>query len=147
MVKPFGLAPTISSPDLRDADGVKHTIFRQLLYDTATATPHLKAARAHLAGRMHVTSPQYKMVMVIAQYEGGAGISVSEVASHLHVSNTFVTSEIKKLMREGRVAEEPNPADARGVLLRLTPEGQRRVCSLEPELLFVNDRAGLTVSS
>lgn len=138
-MKPFGLAPTVSLPELRDADGVKDTRFRQLLYDIATAATQLEAARAHLAGRMQVTSPQYNMVMVIAQHEGQMGMSVSEVAAHLHVSNTFVTSEIKKLMREGLVAKEPNPADARGVLLRLTPEGQERVRSLEPELLFVND--------
>lgn len=135
---PFRLAPTVSISDLLDADG-SDLSFRQLLYDIAIAASHLESARSYLAGRMNVTSPQYNMIMIIAQYEGQTGISVSEVASHLHVTNTFVTAEIKKLMRVGLVEKSPNPTDARSVLLHLTPEGEARVRTLEPELLFVND--------
>jgi DNA-binding MarR family transcriptional regulator len=129
----------VSNPNLLDVQGGGDKDFRQLLYDVSIAAAHLESARAHLATRMGVTSPQYNMVMIIAQYESADGMSVSEVAAHLHVSNTFVTAEIKKLIGIGLVDKVPNPADARGVLLRLTPEGEVRVRTLEPELLFVND--------
>ena len=135
----FMLAPTVSIPALLDEVGGGDRDFRQLLYDIAIAAAHLEAARSYLAGHMGVTSPQYNMMMVIAQYEDRAGISVSDIASHLHVSNTFVTSESKKLIEAGLLDKLPNPADARGVLLRLTPKGEARVGALEPELLFVND--------
>jgi DNA-binding MarR family transcriptional regulator len=136
--RPFRLAPTVSIPDLLDSDG-SDLSFRQLLYDIAIGASHLESARSYLAARMNVTSPQYNMIMIIAQYEGQTGISVSEVASHLHVTNTFVTAEVKKLMRMGLVDKSPNPSDARSVLLHLTPEGEARVRTLEPELLFVNN--------
>ena len=138
--RPFRFAPTVSLPALLDPEGGGDIQFRQLLYDISIAAAHLESARAYLATHMGLTSPQYNMVMIIAQYEGPTGISVSDVAAHLHVTNTFVTTEIKKLTRLGLVAKEPNPADARSVLLRLTPEGEARVRALEPELLFVNDQ-------
>jgi DNA-binding MarR family transcriptional regulator len=136
----FRFAPTVSIPALLDGADGGDTQFRQLLYDIAIAAAHLESARSYLATKMGLTPPQYNMVMIIAQFEGPTGISVSDVAAHLHVNNTFVTTEIKKLARMGLVAKEPNPADARSVLLRLTPQGEERVRALEPELLFVNDR-------
>lgn len=134
----FVLQPTVSRPAVLDADGGDRG-FRQLLYDIATAAAQLEAARAYLAAQLGVTSPQYNMIMVIAQYEGNAGISVNEIADHLHVNSTFITAEVKKLAQTGMVAKEPNPADARSVLIRLTEEGERRVAALQAELLFVND--------
>ncbi|MDP9994014.1 DNA-binding MarR family transcriptional regulator [Variovorax boronicumulans] len=136
--RPFEMAATVSNPDLRDAEGGDRQ-FRQLLYDISIAASKLEAARAHLAGNLGVTSPQYNMVMIIAQYEEPIGLSVSEVAARLHVSNTFVTAEIKKLIALDLVDKMPDPADGRRVLLRLTPQGEERVRALEPELLFVND--------
>lgn len=135
----FRLAPTTSLPKLLDSNG-GDTRFRQLLYDIAIFASYLEAARSYLATRMGVSSPQYNMMMIVAQHAGHAGISISEVAAHLHVTNTFVTAEIKKLMRENLVGKEANPADARSVLLRLTPEGEERVRALEQDLLFVNDQ-------
>ena len=131
--------PTVSAAAVLDrSDGGDRT-FRQLLYDISTAAAHLESARAYLASRMGVTSPQYNMIMVIAQYEGDAGVSVNGIAEHLHVSNTFVTMELKKLERLGMVVKTPNPADARSVLVRLSAEGERQVQAVQPDLLFVND--------
>lgn len=134
-----GLMPTVSSPAVLDSAGGGDRAFRQLLYDISIAASHLESARAYLASHLGVTSPQYNMIMVIAQYEGSAGLSVNEIADHLHVSGTFVTAEIKKLVRLGMVIKEPNPADARSVLIRLSEEGDRQVRAIHPELLFVND--------
>jgi len=135
----FALAPTVSLPALKDDDGRSDRTFRQLLYDIATAATHLESARSFLASRVGVTPPQYNIVMIVAQYGGRVGISVSEVAAHLHVTNTFVTNETHKLVKLGLVSKGPNPLDARGVLLRLSAEGERRVRKLEPDLLLVND--------
>lgn len=131
--------PTVSVPAVLDrADGGDRT-FRQLLYDISSAATHLESARAYLASRLGITSPQYNMIMVIAQYEGDEGMSVNEIAEHLHVSNTFITAEIKKLESHGLVVKLPNPADARSVLVRLSEEGERQVMDMESEFLFVND--------
>lgn len=137
--KSFVLMPTVSAPAVLDRAAGGDRAFRQLLYDISTAAGHLESARAYLASRMGVTSPQYNMIMVIAQYEGDEGVSINGIAEHLHVSGTFVTMELKKLEREGMVTKTANPADARSVLVRLSAEGERRVQAVQPDLLFVND--------
>ncbi len=134
----FQLAPTVSCPAVLDPDGGDRT-FRQLLYDFASAAAKLETARAYLASKIGITSPQYNMIMVIAQYEGDSGLTVNEIAEHLHVSGTFITVEIKKLEKLGLLVKGPNPADARSVLIRLSTEGEQAVDRLHSELLFVND--------
>ncbi|MNK74036.1 Organic hydroperoxide resistance transcriptional regulator [compost metagenome] len=138
--------PTVSSPAVLDSAAGGDRSFRQLLYDISIAASHLESARAYLASHLGVTSPQYNMIMVIAQYEGSTGISVNEIADHLHVSNTFVTTEVKKLERQGMVVKVPNPADARSVLVHLSEEGEQQVQALQPELLFVNDHLFESIS-
>lgn len=139
--------PTVTTAAVLDrADGGDRK-FRQLLYDIASAATLLESARGYLAARLGVTSPQYNMIMVIAQYEADAGISVNEIAEHLHVSGTFVTVEIKKLERAGLVVKTPNPVDARSVLVKLSAEGEQNVLALEPELHFVNDHLFQRIST
>lgn len=136
----FALSPTVSIPAVLDTASGSDKAFRRLLYDLGSAAAYLEVARAYLASRLGVTSPQYNMMMIIAQNEGAAGISINEIADHLHVSNTFITMELKKLDQRGLVVKSPNPADARSVLVRLSAEGERQVELLAPELLRVNDR-------
>ncbi|GAB2458432.1 hypothetical protein GCM10027082_06170 [Comamonas humi] len=132
--------PTVSIPAVVDAASGSDKAFRRLLYDLGSAASYLEVARGYLASRIGVTSPQYNMMMIIAQNEGDTGISINEIADELHVSNTFVTMELKKLDQRGLIVKSPNPTDARSVLVRLSSEGERQIESLGPELLLVNDR-------
>lgn len=131
--------PTVSIPAVLDRTDGGDRKFRQLLYDIATAAAHLETARAYLATRLGVTSPQYNMIMVVAQYGKNVGISVNGIAGHLNVRNTFVTAEIKKLELKGLVLKQTNPADARSVLVYLSAEGKRQVEAMRTQFLLVND--------
>lgn len=132
--------PTVSVAAVMDPASGSDKAFRRLLYDLGSAAAYLDVARAYLASRIGVTSPQYNMLMVIAQNEGESGISIHEIADHLHVSNTFVTMELKKLAHRGLIVKSPNPADARSVLVSLSEQGERQITSMAPELLRVNDQ-------
>ena len=131
---------SISKTGLLDSGGRSDRKFRQLLYDFSVLGRHLESARAHLASHLRVSSPQYNIVMLIAQYQGANGVSVTEVAQHLHASTAFITSEVRKLEGLGLVQKQPNPSDGRGVLLRITPAGEAGVRSVAPERLLVNDQ-------
>lgn len=136
----FTLLPTVSKPELLDEDGASDRNFRQFLYDFSSLANHLASARAYLAGRLGVTSPQYNILMIIAQYQGASGVSGSDVAQHMHVTTAFITSEIRKLELAGLVEKRPNPNDGRSILLRLTPTAEASVQQIAPERLFVNDQ-------
>lgn len=132
--------PTVSVPAVIDPASGGDKAFRRLLYDLGSAAAYLEVARAYLASRIGVTSPQYNMMMIIAQSEDALGISINDIADQLNVSNTFVTMELKKLDQRGLIVKSPNPADARSVLVSLSAEGERQIESLAPEFLRVNDR-------
>jgi DNA-binding MarR family transcriptional regulator len=135
----FNLLPTVSKPELLDENGASDLVFRQFLYDFSALGSYLESARAYLAAHLGVPSPQYNIVMIIAQYQGKTGVSVSDVAQHLHVSTAFITGEIRKLERGGLVEKHPNPNDGRSILLRLSQSGEERVQQIAPQRLFVND--------
>ena len=135
----FKLPLSISKLDLLDEDGVSDLRFRQFLYDFSVLGSSLEVARAYLASLSGITSPQYNVVMIIAQYQGATGVSVTSVAQHLHVTTAFITLEAGRLERSGWIEKRQNPSDGRGILLRLTQKGEANVQRIAPQRLIVND--------
>ena len=135
----FTFPATVSKPELLDSDGRSDRLFRQLLYDFSVLGAHLEFARAYLASQLDLTSPQYNIMMIIAQYQGAMGVSVGEVAQHLHVSTAFITSEVQRLEERRLVSKRQNPKDGRSVLLRLSAAGEDKVLQIGPKRLLVND--------
>ena len=62
------------------------------------------------------------------------------------VSAAAITKRVAALQKSGLVERSPNPADGRGALISLTPEGGRLVDEAFPEVLAIERRllAGLT---
>lgn len=135
----FNLPPTVSKWELLDQNRTSDREFRQFLYDLSVLGIHLESARAYLASCLGISSPQYNILMILAQYQRAEGVNGSEVAKRLHVTTAFVTSEIIKLKRAGLVVKRKDPKDGRGVLLRLTPAGEAKVQEIAPQRLWVND--------
>jgi DNA-binding MarR family transcriptional regulator len=133
------LPPTISMPELLDEDGVSDRRFRQLLYDFSALGAYLECAREYFASEVGLSAPEYNCAMIIAQYQGSTGVSVSEVAKHLHVSTAFVTSVTGKLEQAGLIRKHRNPNDGRGILLLLTKLGKARLREIEPQRLLINN--------
>jgi len=133
------LPPTTSRPELLDKNGESDLCFRQFLYDFSTLGRHIDSVRAYLASLVGLTPPQYNCAMTIAYHQGGLGVSVSDVARHLHVSIAFVTNEVGKLEKAGLVTKHHNPKDARGILLRLSADGIRALTEIGTQRRKVND--------
>jgi len=133
------LPPTTSRRELLDSNGISDRRFRQFLYDFSTLGAHIDVVRAHLASLAGLSSPQYNCAMTIAYYQRELGVSVSDVAKYLHVSTAFVTSEAGKLEKAGIIAKHHNPNDGRGILLRLTRQGEKVLRDLGPHRRAVND--------
>jgi DNA-binding MarR family transcriptional regulator len=114
--------------------------FRQLVYDLLTISVRMERVRSHLARHIGITGPQYSVFIAIAQFQGADGVSVGKVAEVLHVSAAFITAETRQLERLGLVAKRINPRDRRGVLLRLTPSGERQMIAISPAITSINDR-------
>lgn len=129
---------TVSRSALLERGGDRR--FRQLVYDLLTISVRMETVRTHLARRIGITGPQYSVLAAIAQFQGVDGVSVGKVAEVLHVSSAFITAETRQLERLGLIMKAINPRDRRGVLLRLTPNGEKQMIAITPAIMAVNDK-------
>lgn len=134
----FRLPATVSRPALLERGSDSR--FRQLVYDLLTISVRMETVRTHLARRLGISGPQYSVLVAIAQFQGADGVSVSNVAEVLHVSGAFITAETRQLELLGFIMKAINPRDRRGVLLRLTPNGERQMIAISPAIMAVNDK-------
>jgi len=128
---------TVSLPTLLHKQSDRQ--FRRLVQDLLTVSRRLEMARDYFGRRIHVTGPQYNLLMTVAQLQGRTGVSVGSVAQAMHVSSAFVTSETGKLADVGLIRKRPNPEDGRGALVSLTPAGRVKIDRLIGEIRTVND--------
>jgi DNA-binding MarR family transcriptional regulator len=96
--------------------------------------------REAIAEKIGVSGANYTMLMSTLHLQGTSGVSISALADYLEVSGPYVTGVINKLAAQGFVRKAANPKDKRGVLVRLTPTGRRRLLQAFEFICNVNDR-------
>lgn len=84
--------------------------------------------------------------VLTALRRGGAPQSPGSLRTVTLVSAAAITKRVAALQKPGLVARSPNPADGRGALISLTPEGVRIIDVAFPEVLAIEQRllAGLS---
>jgi DNA-binding MarR family transcriptional regulator len=114
--------------------------FRRLIHRMLISAGRLDAIREAIARRIGVTGTQYTMLMSVLHLQGATGISIGGLAEYLQVTGPHVTGVIGKLAALGLVRKTVNPRDRRGVLVRLTPVGRKRLIATFDFICGVNDR-------
>ncbi len=114
--------------------------FRRLIHRMLISAGRLDAIREAIARRIGVTGTQYTMLMSVLHLQGATGISIGGLAEYLQVTGPHVTGVIGKLAALGLVRKTMNPRDRRGVLVRLTPVGRKRLIATFDFIRGVNDR-------
>lgn len=64
---------------------------------------------------------------------------ISDLAELDHCSQPTMTTQVRRLEDAGLVARTPDPADARAVHIRITPEGQRMLAQVRADRAAVID--------
>lgn len=133
-----GKVPSVSRTVLLD-QGSDYR-FRQLIQDTLAVSSRFQAIREEFGKTAGLTGPQYSLIVAISFLaESEDGTTVSQLASHLHVSGTYVTAEANKLESAGLLLRAPNPKDKRSVLLKLTKSGLELLDQMIPVIRQIND--------
>jgi DNA-binding MarR family transcriptional regulator len=114
--------------------------FRRLIHRMLIGSGRLEAVRESIAGRIGVSGTQYTMLMSVLHLQGEVGISIGALAEYLEVTGPHVTGVVGKLVKDGFLRKAVNPKDRRGVLVRLTPMGRRRLLQAFDFISSVNDR-------
>lgn len=90
----------------------------------------------HLSHRHNVSLNEFRLLMAI----GRLGASAShELAEHTGVNAMSVSRAVSTLQRHGRITVEPDPANRRRKVLKLTPEGRRLYELMRPQTHAVAD--------
>jgi DNA-binding MarR family transcriptional regulator len=135
---PESLPLSITRPEIL-TDGSDRE-FRRLIHRMLIGQARLDAIRDAIAGRIGVSGTQYTMLMSVLHLQGAAGVSISALADYLEVTGPHATGIIGKLVEGGFVRKGANPKDGRGVLVKLTPTGRKKLLQAFEFIAAVNDR-------
>lgn len=114
--------------------------FRRLIHRMLIGQARLDVIRESIAQRIGVSGTQYTMLMSVLHLQGTAGVSITMLADYLEVTGPHVTGIIGKLVASGFVRKAQNPNDGRGVLVKLTPAGRKKLLQAFEFIAAVNDR-------
>ena len=114
--------------------------FRRLIHRMLIGQARLDAIRESIAARIGVSGTQYTMLMSALHLQGDTGVSIGALADYLEVTGPHVTGIVGKLVAGGFVRKAANPEDGRGVLVKLTPTGRKKLLQAFEFIAAVNDR-------
>jgi DNA-binding MarR family transcriptional regulator len=114
--------------------------FRRLIHRMLIGQARLAAVRECIAERIGVNGTQYTLLMSVLHLQGAAGVSIGALADYLEVTGPHVTGIVGKLVAGGFVRKAVNPKDRRGVLVKLTPAGRKKLLQAFVFISAVNDR-------
>ena len=88
---------------------------------------HLELTRRETLAARELEVWEYDVLLALRTADAKAGLSPGALVNATQVASGTMTNRIDRLARRGLVTREPDPGDRRGVLVRLTPAGRRRV--------------------
>ncbi len=74
-----------------------------------------------LLARFDLTEPQFNILLLLAQEEGG--MALSRLGEKMLVTRSNITGLIDRLEREGLIVRDSLPSDRRATLARITEKG------------------------
>ena len=134
----FAPPPTVSHPALLVAGD--DVAFRETLYLMVLAFSRLTSCREAFGRALGLTGSQFAVLFGVAYRQGRDGVSIRGLAEHVQLASTHVTTEVGRLVRRGLLVKAANQRDRRGVLVRLSQQGEAAVRRVAPFLRRVNDR-------
>ena len=120
--------------------------FRETLYLMTLAFGRLQSFREAFGRFLSLTGSQFIVLIGTAYRQGREGVSIRALADHTQLAATHVTTEVGRLIGKGLLTKSANTRDRRGVLVRLSPQGEAAIRAVNPLLRRVNDQLFRNIS-
>jgi DNA-binding MarR family transcriptional regulator len=122
--------------------------FRESLYLMVLVFSRLQTCREAFGRALGLTGTQFAVLIGTAYGQGQGtdqggvqrGVSIRVLADHIQLAATHVTTEVGRLTARGLLTKTVNRQDRRGVLVRLSRQGEAAVGEVAPFVRRVNDR-------
>jgi DNA-binding MarR family transcriptional regulator len=85
----------------------------------------------HLLQDSGLTGADYEVLAVLSEHPTGR-MPAGELCALLLWEKSRLSHQVRRLQTRGLIVREPNPADARSVMIRLRPAGRRTIESAAP---------------
>jgi DNA-binding MarR family transcriptional regulator len=79
------------------------------------------------------------VLMGVAHCQGNEGVTIRELADHVALASTHVTTEVGRLERTGFLTKRPSASDRRSVRVSLMPHGEQEIARVAPFVRLIND--------
>lgn len=103
-------------------------LWRQMLAAARTVTVSLSASLQEDSG---LSSADYAVLVSLSEADGGA-VRLRDMCTALQWDRSRASHQVTRMQSRGLVSKEPAPGDARGILISITEEGQRRIAAAAP---------------
>jgi DNA-binding MarR family transcriptional regulator len=106
------------------AAGISREEFRAYAALIASSTLLQRAVERNLREQAELTQVQFEILMNLSN-AGDSGIRMAQLADALIVSRSGLSYQVTQLESRGWITRERSADDERGVVARITPEGDR----------------------
>jgi DNA-binding MarR family transcriptional regulator len=114
-------------------------LFREAIYTWVLSVERLLKCRKAFARISGLTSSQFVVLMGVAAQQKAHGVTIKDVAQHVALASTHVTTEIGRLEAKGLLVKKENQSDRRSVLVSLTRKGENLIEQVSPIVRETND--------
>lgn len=114
-------------------------LFREAIYTWVLSVEQLLKCRSAFAKILGLTPSQFAVLMGVASQQKSDGVTIKDLAEHVALASTHVTTEVGRLKAKGLVIKKSNLSDQRSVLVQLSRKGERHIERVTPYVRSVND--------
>jgi DNA-binding MarR family transcriptional regulator len=113
--------------------------FRNAIYTLVQCVSRLLACRDAFGRELDLTPSQFAVLMGVAHAQGEEGVTIRELADHVALAPTHVTTEVGRLERAGFLTKRQSSTDRRSVRVSLLPHAKAEIARVAPFVRLVND--------
>jgi DNA-binding MarR family transcriptional regulator len=113
--------------------------FRSSIYTMVQCVSRLLACRDAFGRELDLTPSQFAVLMGVAHAQGEDGVTIRDLAEHVALAPTHVTTEVGRLENLGFLTKRQSGTDRRSVRVSLLPHAKAQIARVAPFVRLVND--------
>ena len=133
-----GKAP-MAKKNAGPSDPKQDAEFRDFIADLFAMAAGMQSLRRAIGRRMGLGGTELGILLSVGRLAPQGAVSVRQVADHLHVAATHITTEVNTLVTKGLLEKQASELDSRAVELSVTAAGAQLLQSISPNLQMINE--------
>ena len=113
--------------------------FRDFIADLFAMSAGMQSLRRAIGRRIGLGGTELGVLLSVGHLAPQGAVNVRQVADHLHVAATHITTEVNTLVAKGLLEKQASEQDCRAVELSVTRAGTELLASVGPNLQMINE--------